>query len=80
MAKCADCGKRINLMVEHAAFMDYVRQNDPTEDRFVIFDPEPFGVPLCCECAIETYENYDDEYVYGEDGPEDPADNYWPDD
>lgn len=66
MVKCEDCGKLIDIEEEHRDFMDYIESEYPDEDRFSLSDPEPFGVPLCCSCAIDTYEEplLEDDFKY----------------
>ena len=56
MKKCNDCGKMFNEIIDHLTFIQYVKTYDPDNDMFVPYDTEPYGVPLCAECAINTYD------------------------
>ncbi len=56
MKKCNDCGKMFDEVADHLAFMEYVHDQDPEEDRFVTYDTEPYGSPLCLSCAVEQYD------------------------
>lgn len=55
MKKCSDCGKMFNEVVDHLAFLEYVKSTDPDTD-FVVWDTEPYGVPLCVNCAVNTFD------------------------
>lgn len=55
MKICTDCGKLFDEVADHRAFMEYAYGEDTNEDRFVEYDTEPFGVPLCLECSIGTH-------------------------
>ena len=56
MKKCNDCGKIFDEVADHLAFMQYVKSCDPEDDRFVAYDTEPYGVSLCLDCAVNTYD------------------------
>ena len=57
MKKCNDCGKMFNEVTDHLAFIQYVKSCDPEDDQFVTYDTEPYGVPLCLDCALNTYDS-----------------------
>lgn len=83
MKRCTDCGKLFIPLVEHMKFMEFIRSEHPDDDRFVDYDTEPYGVPLCCSCAVETYDSvlYGDDDLTSNDPEEklDISDLFWPD-